>query len=337
MEQKKTRIGRSGLEGIRLRALLARKMGQSVETIARSIGLHRGSVSRWFTKFKRGGKSALCSCKATGRPKKLDCKKHRRQLLAIVKKPATLYGYENALWTCRRIHSVVRRELHIRVSTPTIWRGLKKLNLSAQKPERRALEQDPIARKKWMTEEWPEIKQQAAEKRALIFFEDESGVRLTPTVGKTWAPIGKTPIIRVTGKRASICVMSAVNSAGRLFFSIPTRTINADVFIAFLKDLLNEYPRRKLFVIADKASPHIAAATRKFADSQPRLELFYLPSYSPDFNPDEEVWNHLKNHELKGHNAQNKKGLRRKTTKALRRMKNRPPLVRSFFYRSNVT
>ncbi len=210
--------------------------------------------------------------------------------------------------------------------------------IEAERTETRAaLEQDPVARRKWLREEWPAIKRRAAKERALIFFEDESCVRLTPTVGRTWAPVGKTPIIRVTGKRASICVMSAINSAGRLFFSIPNRTINAEIYITFLKGLLAEYPHRRVFVVADKAGPHIAAATRSFAKGQSRLVLFDLPSYSPDFNPDEEVWSHLKHHELKGHNARDKKGLRQRTVRALRRMKQRPPLVRSFFYRTGVT
>src|SRR5208283_1131684 len=103
------------------------------------------------------------------------------------------------------------------VSVPTLWRELKKLKLSCQKPERRALEQDPKARARWIATEWPRIKRLARRQRALLFFEDESVVRLTPTVGRTWAPVGKTPIVRVTGKRASVLVMSALSLQGRCF------------------------------------------------------------------------------------------------------------------------
>jgi len=223
------------------------------------------------------------------------------------------------------------------VSIPTLWRGLKKLKLSNQKPERRALEQDPKERAHWLKSVWPKIQRQAKAERALVFFEDESVVRLTPTVGRTWAPVGKTPVVRVTGNRAGVLVMSALNAQGRLFFAIPPDTVNAGVFIDFLKALLSEYPRRKIFVIADQASPHIAKKVRAFVAKEKRLKLFYLPTHSPDFNPDEGVWSHLKSQELKAHQATNKKELIKKTKAALRKMAKRPGLLRSFFYRSNIT
>ena len=160
---------------------------------------------------------------------------------------------------------------------------------------------------------------------------------MTPTVGRTWAPVGKTPIVRVTGKRASVLVMSALSLQGRLFFKIPSEKVNATVFIDFLKELLAEYPRRKIFVIADQASPHIAKSVKAFVAGQKRLELFYLPAYSPDFNPDEEVWSHLKSQELKAHQATNKEELIKKTDEALKRMAKRPALIRSFFKRCNIT
>jgi transposase len=122
-----------------------------------------------------------------------------------------------------------------------------------------------------------------------------------------------------------------------LFFKIPSERVNATVFIDFLKDLLAEYPKRKIFVIADQASPHIAKSVRAFVASQKRLELFYLPTYSPDFNPDEGVWSHLKSQELKAHQATNKEDLIKKTHEALKRMAKSPALIRSFFKRCNIT
>ena len=114
---------------------------------------------------------------------------------------------------------------------------------------------------------------------------------------------------------------------------IPSERVNATVFIDFLKELLTEYPKRKIFVIADQASPHIAKSVKAFVAGQKRLELFYLPTYSPDFNPDEGVWSHLKSQELKAHQATNKEELIKKTDEALKRMAKRPALIRSFFKR----
>src|SRR5271165_4668273 len=111
-------------------------------------------------------------------------------------------------------------------------------------------------------------------------------------------------------------VMSALSLQGRLFFKIPSERVNAIVFIDFLKELLAEYPKRKIFVIADQASPHIAKSVKTFVAGQKRLELFCLPTYSPDFNPDEGVWSHLKSQELKAHQATNKEELIKKTHEA---------------------
>jgi transposase len=325
------------LEAMRWRAIRAHRQGQTLAQIAKAFGLHWGSVSRWLTRYRRGGTAALRQRKATGRPPTLDCREHGPGIVKIVRQPAGRFGYQHPLWTCRRLQQTIRRALGIRISVPTMWRALKRLKLSSQKPERRAFEQDPAARRRWLRHEWPAIKRRAKRERALIFFEDESGIRLTPTVGKTWAPVGDTPIVRVTGKRACICVMSAVSVDGHLFFTIPKEKVNAQVFIAFLRGLLAEYPRRRVFVIADQARPHTAGVVRKFVHAQRRLDLFYLPPYSPDFNPDEKVWAHLKHHELKAHNARDRQALRRKTRCALRRMAKQPSLVRSFFWRAGIT
>lgn len=255
-------------------------------------------------------------------------------MIRIVMHPATRYGFENPLWTCGRIREVLRKELALKVSVPTVWRGLRLLNLSSQKPERRAIEQDPVARKKWLEEEWPAIRGLAKQEKALLFFQDEAGIHLTSTVGRTWGLVGRRPSVPVTGRRGCISTMSAVTPDGKLFFMIPKERVNASVFIGFLEGLLREYPRRKVFVIADQASSHTAKATRTFVNAQPRLRLFFLPPYSPDFNPDEKVWNHLKNHALVAHSARDKPTLRGKTLRALRKMRAHPSLVRSCFKRT---
>lgn len=325
------------LEVIRFRTIDAYKTGNSIKDISQIFGLHRGSISRWITKWKREGKKALKRKTATGRPTTINCKVYGKSIIKIVRRGASYYGYENDLWTCKRIKMAISKVLDIEVSIPTIWRNLKTLNLSCQKPERRALEQNPKEAKKWLNKNWPKIKKKALEEKALIFFEDESTIRLTPTVGRTWATVGKTPTIRVTGKRASLCVMSAISLDGKLYFYLPDKRVDSNIFIDFLRNLLTEYPKRKIFMVADKAPPHKSKKTCNFVKKSKHLEIFYLPSYSPELNPDEETWNHLKNHELSGHTAKNKDELEKKTIDAMNNIKENPKLVRFFFHKSNVT
>lgn len=252
-------------------------------------------------------------------------------------RPPTRYGFDSPLWTCRRIRDVLRQELGLRVSIPTVWRGLRRLNLSSQKPERRAVEQDPVARAEWLKNEWPAIRSLAKQEKALLFFQDEAGIHLTPTVGRTWGRQGHRPTVPVTGKRGCISAMSAITPEGRLFFMIPRERIKAAVFISFLKALLKECRRRKVFVITDQASSHTAKATKAFVSTQPRLRLFYLPPYSPDYNADEKVWDHLKNRQMAAHSATDTTELRKATIRALRSMQKRPKLVRSFYKRTQIS
>src|SRR3989442_5008080 len=130
------------LEDMRFRAIQSYEQGRGVLEIADLLDLHWGSVSRWLTKWRRGGLKALQARRATGRPKKLDCQEHGRAILKVVSRAATQYGYEHPLWTCKRIAQVIRDELKLVVSIPTLWRGLQKIKLSKPKPGRSAVEQE---------------------------------------------------------------------------------------------------------------------------------------------------------------------------------------------------
>lgn len=337
MKVKKKRLPHHVLETLRLRTIEAYRHGHSINEIADVIGVHRGSVSRWITKWHRDGKSALLARPVSGRPRKLDWDKHRRAIVGVVKKSALKFGFETSLWTCARLKTVLASEIGVRISTATMWRTLKALGLSSQKPERRALEQDPIARKKWIEEEWPKIQRLAKAEKAMVFFADEASIALTPTVGRTWGPKGKAPIVRVTGRRGSISVMTAISTSGRLFFAVLDTTIDSEVFINFLKELLAEFPTRKLFVVIDNAKPHKSKKTTEFIEHRSRLRVFRMPPYSPELNPDEKTNRQLKTHELKAHQAKTKDSLADLAVVALQKIASRPGLVRSFFEDLNVT
>ncbi len=155
MPIKKERSFRQNLGFMRVRAIRMHKAGASIGDIANLFSLHRVTVSRWMSAYRNGGASALKGRKSTGRPRKIDCFEFSPKLNRIIKQPATKYGFENPLWTCQRIKKVIHSELGLKLSRSTVWRALRETNLSCQKPERRAFEQDPIARKEWIEKEWP--------------------------------------------------------------------------------------------------------------------------------------------------------------------------------------
>ena len=141
-----------------------------------------------------------------------------------------------------------------------------------------------------------------------VYFQDEANISLTALLGKTWAPCGQTPKQRVTGKRGGVSAMSAITGGGQLLFRLHDKRICSEEVIGFLGQMLQHHKRRHLVVVMDQAPPHVSKRTKQYIDSQRRLHVFHLPKYSPDWNPDEKVWNHLKHQELKGHQARTKRG-----------------------------
>ena len=341
MARKKRADGRSlsreVMEHQRFRALELRKKGWSVQDVADSFGVHRGSVSRWLTKHKRSGVDALRRRKAPGAKRKLT-QKQQVKLLEMMRGPATNFGFETPLWDCIRVRQLVVKQFDKKIDPSNIWRLLRAWNLSPQMPQKHALQQDQALVNKWLRKEWPIIKAQAKKWQAMIYFQDEAGVSLIPALGRTWAPRGETPSITVTGTKGGLSVTSAVSPAGRLLFRIEKEKVNGERHVEFLDQIRQHHPNRKIIVIEDRASIHRAACVRDFVQKhQKRFALYYLPSYSPELNPDEKTWAHLKSKELKAHQAETMAQLREIILKKMRSIQHRPNIIKSFFQGSYVT
>ena len=208
--------------------------------------------------------------------------------------------------------------------------------LTWQTPERQYFEANPEVRRRWQEETIPKIRETLENTGGILYCEDEASVCLTPLLGKTWAERGKPRKVPVTGGRASIAAMSAISPKGRLVFRLHNKRITSVEVIDFLKQLLREHPGRHVVVVMDQAKPHTSKMTRAFIESRARLQVFYLPPYSPDWNPDEKVWNHLKNHELKAHRATNKQQLYELTEKKLENMREDRDLLQGLYFRCCV-
>lgn len=323
-------ISRDALEAFRFRAIHLRKQGYTIAEIANIFGLNYYSVAHWFTKYKQEGKNALKKTVARG----ADLKLEPSILLWLKKaltKPATSWGFSTPLWNSRMVNILLKQEKNIQLDVVTIWRYLCRMGLSFQQPEKRYKQQDKKLVKEWIENEWPKIQRWVKKNRAILYFEDESGISLTPVIGKTWAPKGKTPIVRVTGSRGGVLAMSAISPTGRVRFRLEKRKINADVMIEFLKQIGQTHKNRKVAVVMDQAPSHTAKKVRDFIESQKQLKVFYIPPYSPELNPDEKVWRHIKNVSLKNNMAKDKDHLARMVVGALRQIQKNPKLTKNFF------
>lgn len=326
------KLSHDTLETYRMRAIKLRNQRKKVKDIAAFFGVHPASVSRWISKYNNGGKESLKSKKATGRPIRLSMAETKK-ILNTLKKPATDYGYPNPLWTCKRVKQVIKKETNKTYADSGIWKFLRRLRLTNQKPERSAIEQNPDEVRKWLKEEWPAILEKKMKWNAILYFQDESGISLVPVLGKTWAPIGKTPVVKMTGKKGGFVISSAISTGGRMVFRIEKEKITAEVFIDFLKKIRSHHHGRKVIVVADKAPVHIAKKVENFADeNKDRFAIYYFPSYSPKLNCDEHVWEYLKDKKLKNHTATSVRELKRLTLSSMWSMQKQKFLLKSFIY-----
>lgn len=336
----KKRDGRStpreALEYYRFQAVDLRKKGWKINKIAEAFGVRREAVSRWMSKASKYGKNSLKSTKAKGKEPKLN-EKEQIKIVSLMIKPATEYGFENPLWTCKKIQRLMKDQTGKSLSISNVWEFAKRWNLSPQIPNKKAKERNESAIKRWVKEEWPKIEKHRRRWQAMLYLQDESGVYLSPVVGTTWAPKGKTPTIKVSGSRQKLNLLSAVSPAGRLVFKIHQKKIKSGEYIEFLTQIMKYHPRRKVIVITDNASIHKSNLVRGFIKSNDKIfAIYYLPTYAPELNPDEHIWGYLKNYLLNAHQAKNINELKDLTRNKMNSIKQNTELISNFFMRPYV-
>jgi transposase len=214
---------------------------------------------------------------------------------------------------------------------------LAQIGLTCQKPLHRALERDDALVQQWLKKEYPKIKALALREKAHIYFGDAAHIRSDHHAGRTWGKKGETPIVLSTGRRHGMSMISAITSRGRLRFMIIEKgSVNADVFIEFIKRLLVG-AKRKIFLIVDGGSAHRAKKTKAFVESlSGKLRLFFLPPYSPDRNPDELVWKHVKADTVGRMVITSKDDFINKVRSSLLSLQKLPGKIRSFFEKETL-
>ena len=290
------KLSHAQLEAIRFQAVKAVQAGQPPTAVARALGLYPARVFVWLAAYRAGGWDALRARKASGRPKRLTGSQLRWIYNTVTSKNPLQLQFPFALWTRAMIGTLIRRQYGIKLSAISVGRLLAQMGLSCQKPLSRAFEQDATLVKQWIERDFPKIRALAKKERAVVFFADESGVRSDFHAGTTWGIRGKTPVVRHTGKRFHLNMLSAISAKGELRFMTSRKRLSAALFIEFLRRLITNYPK-KIFLVVDGLPAHKAKSVHRFVHQvKDRLRLFFLPPYSPEINPDELVWNDVKNH-----------------------------------------
>ena len=256
------KLSHAKLEEIRFQAVKAVQEGQVPTAVARTMGLYTNRIFVWLAMYRAGGWDALRASKGTGRPKRLTGRQIQWIYNTITMKSPLQLKLPFALWTRPQIRTILYREFRVRLSLTSIGRLLAQLGLTCQKPLFRAYQQNPSLVEQWLNKEYPRIRAMAKREGAEIFFEDESGVRSDFHSGTTWAPRGKTPVVRVTGQRFSLNMISAISPKGSLRFMVVRGGVGARVFIEFLKRLM-QGRRRRVFLIVDGHPSHRSKSARR--------------------------------------------------------------------------
>ena len=323
--EEQVRVRRYAVEQITLK-------GAKVEDIADALGYGRSTVFGWIQKYKDGGLESLETKFRSGRPPKLDKKQQRRLFYLILGRDPRQLQLPFALWTRETVGALIEAQFDVVMSESAVGRLLRKLGFSPQRPTWRAYESDDEAVKQWKTVIFPAIRAEAKEEGAIVLFQDEASVRSDFHAGTTWGLVGVTPVVRTTGARYSVNMISSVSAQGKLHFRVIEGTVDADVFISYLEALLEDIPDRKIFLVVDGHPAHRAKKTKEWVTkTDGRLRLFELPGYSPQLNPDEWVWKSVKADRIGRAGIKSQEDLRAKAESALQRLVDTPKIILGFF------
>jgi len=315
------------------------RSGMSYTETGKLCGVSYNTIKTVERNHEEGGAKAIVS-KKTGRPvgsgRDLTKEEERDIQRQICDKTPDQMKMPYALWNRNAVRELIENRCGRKLAVRTVGDYLKRWGFSPQKPLKRAYEQRPAEVVKWKEEQYPAIKARAAQEGAEIHWGDETGLRSDDVRGRSYAPKGKTPAIRVNNKRHGCSVMSTVTNKGKMRWMVFNKGINSDILIDFLKRLIKG-SNKKIFLVLDNLRVHHSKPVKEWvAKNSEHIELFFLPSYSPELNPVE-----LTNGQLKGavtkHAPSRKKGqLEATAIKFLRSIQRRPSLIMQLFKKESV-
>ena len=315
---------------LRKQVVIQVRNAASVRSLAAVLPFSSRTIYRWLTRSAIGGLAALKDRKRTGRPRKWTAEHADWLYQTVVNKTPEHYQFEFALWSVRRLRIAFREEFQITMSHSTLRRILRTLGLSPQRPKRRAVRYCPHAVTLWKSQSFPSIVQHAQETDATIVFADEAGLDSMCVYGRTWGKQGETFIVRVATSKFRVNMLAAISPQGQLCSMLHEGSVNAAVFLRFLRQLTREI-QGQVIVVVDNLSIHTAKRVEEWVkDHKERVRMEFQPKYSPEVNPMELVWAWVKGRVGKM-TSKTKAELRSNLEAALELLTKSPERVRKFF------
>lgn len=341
MEQQDFRgLGRDTQEALRRRCVfLVHTVGKSQAEAALAVGVSRQVVNRWMKRHAKEGEAGLLDGRRVSPRKgkgKLTAAEAVRVQRWIRDKCPDQLKLPYVLWTAPVVRDLIRLRLGKHLGLSTVRLYLKRWEFTPQKPLKRATQRSPEAVRRWLEEEYPRIARRAKREKTHIYWGDETGISNQDQVGRSYAPRGQTPVIRLTAKKISTSMISAVNNKGLMRFMCFKGALNASLFIMFLRRLIKA-AEKKVFLIVDNLRVHHAVKVNKWVTAhKDEIELFYLPAYAPEHNPDEYLNNDLKQQLRNLPRPNSQDDLVQGTASVLRSIQRQPDRVSSYFHHKDV-
>lgn len=302
--------------------------------MARTFGISRQSLSTWLKTYRTHGEDSLQSGtrgRKTGEKRKLEEKQSAQIVKIITDKLPEQLKMPFVLWTRKAVQELIRARFKIRLPIRTVGDYLRRWGFTPQKPAKSSYEQQPAQVKQWLDEVYPLIRDRAKQEDAEIHWGDETGFKNESHVGRSFAPKGKTPVVKKQGQRFSTNMISTVTNQGKLRFMIYDTNMTWQVMIRFLTKLIKGSDR-KIFLILDNLRVHHAKALKHWlAQRTESIEVFFLPSYSPELNPDEYLNCDVKVNANSKRTPRTKDQLKQNLRSHMKMLQGTPARIKSYF------
>ena len=299
--------------------------------------LSKSAVDKIWTRYcQKGSKGMVSKKRGVQGGKKINGKQSAEIRMLIKDKLPDQLKLSYGLWTREAVQQLILDRFGIELSRWQVGRYLKSWGYTPQKPISKAFEQKPEKVKEWLETEYPAIKKRAAKEDAVIYFADETGMRSDHQAGKSYAPKGQTPVIKRTGQRFSLNMISAISNRGHLQFMILDGRFNGEVFQTFLQQMI-KYSRKKIYLVIDGHPAHKTKMLNDWLEeNETRIEVFFLPPYSPELNPQEYVNQDVKTNIIGKKRPINKAQMRANVEDFMNRRKKDKKQVQKYFHVKHV-
>jgi len=279
---------------MRAKAILWITEGQSFQWIADQLKISTETIRLWLKSFMLNGIKFLQVKGGRGKPPRLT-KSQKKELMKIISKSPEEAGYLGGCWRSALIQDLIKKKFGVMYSVHYIAQLLKNMGISYQKAKFVAGSENAREKVKWLNHTWPEILKLSKDKKSYIFFEDEASFAQWGSLSYTWAPKGKQPVVKTSGKRKNYKVFGMIDYwTGRFIYKAAEGRLNSETYIEYLKEVLKK-TRKHIILIHDGAPYHRSKAVKEFLGKHvARVTAYRMPSYSPEYNPIEKLWKKIK-------------------------------------------